>query len=417
MNISQQVIACLIGIDRSLIGNGVKHSLEVISLFSDIEIHSLSSGSIVEDWQIPMNWIINNGSISDPDNGEEIVSHRDSFLRVVKHSESFFGTISFEQLKKHLFVGEEHIPYRTSYYSKKWGFCINNSEYVKLSNKPFLNINLDTIKVQGELYYGEYLLRGISKKEILITSYICHPNLVNDNLSGIASLVQLMNFLGARESLNYSYRFLIIPETIGSISWLANNKTNNIVFGLNLHCMSGVGPITFKKSPRNHSLLNHLISEYSTCIDTREFEPFGSDERQFSTNASNLDFGTLSRTPFGEFPEYHKSSDSISNYNLECHKQIDNWLSDFILKIDTIDAFTRFDKKTKGEIFLSKYNLYRSIGGVGNGEDIKMKIINWLLFLSQNSFVSAQIVALKLDVDIHLVNDVIKELVQKKLLY
>ena len=172
-----------------------------------------------------------------------------------------------------------------------------------------------------------------------------------------------------------------------------------------------------KKSPRNHSLINHLISEYSTCIDTREFEPFGSDERQFSTNASNLDFGTLSRTPFGEFPEYHKSSDSISNYNLECHKQIDNWLSDFILKIDTIDAFTRFDKKTKGEIFLSKYNLYRSIGGVGNGEDIKMKIINWLLFLSQNSFVSAQIVALKLDVDIHLVNDVIKELVQKKLLY
>ena len=417
MNISKHIIACLIGIDRSLVGNGVKHSLDVISLFSEIKIHSIPCGSLVEDWQIPMNWIINNGSISDPDNGEIIVSHRDSFLRVVKHSESFSGIISFEKLKKHLFIGTEHIPYRTSYYSKKWGFCINKLEYVKLSNKPFLKINLDTIKVKGNLFYGEYLLSGISKKEILITSYICHPNLVNDNLSGIASLVQLMNFLKTRGSLNYSYRFLIIPETIGSISWLANNKTNNIVFGLNLHCMSGVGPITFKKSPRNYSLINHLISEYSGGIDTRDFEPFGSDERQFSTNAVNLDYGTLSRTPFGEFPEYHKSSDSIINYNLESHKQIDNWLADFILKIDTVDSFTRFDKNTKGEIFLSKYNLYRSIGGVGNNDDIKMKIINWLLFLSQNNFVSAQIVASNLGVDLNIVNDVIKELLQKKLLY
>ena len=415
--IEQQVISSLIGIDRSLVGRGVLHSLNILSLFTDLKISKIKSNSEVEDWIIPKEWILNSASISREENNEVLFSHLDNQLRVVKYSSNFKGNLSYEKLKEHLFV-EKNIPYRTTYYSQNWGFCLSKEEHEFLNRSSNYKININSTKKTDYLYYGEKLIKGNSKKEILFTSYLCHPGLVNDNLSGIASTISLIQFLEKKKELNYSYRFLIIPETIGAITYLSRNSIKNIVFGLNLHCMSGDGPITYKQSPKNDSNINYLLNEFSSEIDIRPFEPFGSDERQFCSKNVDLDFGALSRTPYGEFPEYHNSSDSLDNYNLNHHKSINKFVERLVMKLDSMEFLKCPDKykNIKGELFLSKYNLYRNIGGVSNTSDYKLSIINWTLYLSRNDFICLELIQKKTNQDLDCIKEVISELKLKGLL-
>ena len=415
--IEQQVISALIGIDRSLVGRGVLHSLNILSLFTELKIYKIESNTEVEDWIIPNEWILNTASISEKDSNEVLFSHLDSQLRVVKYSSNFSGNLSYENLKNHLFV-DENIPYRTTYYNQNWGFCLNRNEFESLNSSSNFKINLNSIKKTDFLYYGEKLIKGKSKKEILFTSYICHPGLVNDNLSGVASMISLIQFLEKKKNLNYSYRFIIIPETIGAITYLSENSNENIVFGLNLHCMSGDGPITFKQSPKKDSNINNLIEEFSSEIDIRSFEPFGSDERQFCSKNVNLDYGSLSRTPYGEFPEYHNSADSIDNYKFNYHHSINKFVERFVINLDSIEFIKCSEKykNTKGELFLSKHNLYRKIGGVSNISNERMKIINWTLYLSRNQFISLVLIKKHTNLDLDSIKDVVSELKLKGLL-
>lgn len=415
--IEQQVISALIGIDRSLVGRGVLYSLNILALFTELKIYKIESNTQVEDWIIPNEWILNTASISDTKSKELLFSHQDSQLRVVKYSSNFTGNLSYDDLKKHLFV-DENIPYRTTYYNENWGFCLNRNEFDSLNSSSSFRIKINSKKKADFLYYGEKFLKGKSKKEILFTTYICHPGLVNDNLSGVASMISLIQFLESKKSLNYSYRCIIIPETIGAISYLSENSNENTVIGLNIHCMSGDGPITFKKSPNKDSNLNYLLEEFSSEIDIRSFEPFGSDERQFCSKNVNLDYGSLSRTPYGEFPEYHNSADSIDNYKINYHHSINKFLERLVVNIDSTEFIKCSEKysNTKGELFLSKHNLYRKIGGVSNISNDKMNIINWTLYLSRNQFVSLELIRKHSNLDLAFIKDVVSELKSKGLL-
>lgn len=391
MSLEERVVSCLYNVDRHLLGRGVHYSLELINLFTSMQIKSKESGESFGDWVVPNEWVLYSAFIRNS-NTNVALSHRDSTLRVLKYSDPISTRKLPEGLSGHIWL-DEHIPYRTSYYSKNWGFCMSNSEWSALTKKGEIDANIDSESIPGKLYYGEKLIKGKVPYEILFTSYICHPSLVNDNLSGVSSIVRLMNDLETRSSNYFSYRFILMPETIGAVMLANELDFSKVLFGATLHCSSGKKNITFKKSPLSYSVLNTLVEEFN--FDLVDFEPFGSDERQFST--FELDYGVFSRTPYAQFEEYHNSSDNLNSYSPEHHKIFGDKILEFIERADR-EVFYKISKKysgKRGELFLSKHNLYRKVGGTLNNSDDSMIIINWALFLARSGFSSATVVASK----------------------
>ena len=217
----------------------------------------------------------------------------------------------YKKLKKYILIGNYGIPYRTSYYSNNSGICLSKGEFNRVRKIKKLRLVIRSNFIKGKMYFGESVVNGTSNHEILITTYLCHPGLVNDNLSGVGSLIFLLNE-SRKFKLRYSLRFLIIPETIGAISIINDSPPKNIIFGFVLHCMSSNGNIHFKMSNSPYSLLNYLVDDsFGEKIKKIKFSPFGSDERQFSDPALNYDFGSFSRTPPALFKYYHTSNDSL----------------------------------------------------------------------------------------------------------
>lgn len=312
------LIVKLYPIHRSITGNGVRESLAIIGEHIPLEIHEAPSGTVVYDWIVPKEWNIKDAYVKD-ESGNKIIDIEDSNLHVMNYSVAVNKKVNLDELKKHLFTLPDYpewIRYVTSYYKEEWGFSLPHNQYESLKEGAY-EVFIDSTLEDGFLTYGEVYLKGKSEEEALFTCYICHPSLCNDNLSGTALVTFLVKLLKERD-LKYSYRFLFGPETIGAITWLALNeeKTLNIKHGLVVTCVGDSGTMTYKRTKSGSAEIDRIVEkaliDSGDPFEINDFFPLGGDERQFCSPGFNLSVGSLMRTPYGRYPEYHTSADGLT---------------------------------------------------------------------------------------------------------
>ena len=312
-----KLIADLYPICRSITGNGLRATLNLLRQHIPLEIHEVPTGTAVFDWTIPKEWNIRDAYVRNS-RGEKVIDFQKSNLHVVNYSVPVKAKMSLAELKKHLFTLPDHpewIPYRTTYYNESWGFCLSHKDLLQLEDGEY-EVLIDSSLEPGNLSYGEYYIQGSTADEVLISCHTCHPSLCNDNLSGVALATFLAKHL-RHLSLRYSYRFIFIPGTIGSITWLSRNQNQiaRIKHGLVLVDVGDAGKFTYKKSRRGDTEIDravvNVLKHSGGDYQVREFDPYGHDERQYCSPGINLAVGCFSRSPHGEFPEYHTSADNL----------------------------------------------------------------------------------------------------------
>jgi aminopeptidase-like protein len=355
----------LFPICRSITGDGVRQTLASIGQRIPLEVHEVSSGTQVLDWTVPDEWNIRDAYVA-ATGGERVIDFRASNLHIVNYSEPVHATMSLEELKPHLHTHAdraEWVPYRTSYYTRTWGFCLSQAALESLADGEY-DIRIDSTLEPGSLTYGECVLRGERADEILITTHVCHPSLANDNLSGIALLTELGVAIAALPR-RFTYRLLFVPGTIGSITWLARNEgaLDAVVGGLVVACVGDSAPIQYKRSRRGDSPIDRAAA-YATWLrggSIGDFVPWGWDERQFNSPGFDLGVGCLSRSREGEYAEYHSSADDL---DLVRPEQLQDALDTTLEILDVLEANrTYVNLAPKGEPQLGRRGLYPATGG------------------------------------------------------
>jgi aminopeptidase-like protein len=324
----------LFSINRSITGEGVTKTLKVIKKeFPKIKIKKIKSGTKVFDWIVPSEWNVSDAYILDK-NGLKIIDFKKNNLHLLGYSTPVKKTLTKKNLFKKLHFLKNQpkaIPYSTSYYKKKWGFCVSYNEFKKFDKKYSIKdkfkINIDSnFKAKGNLNYGELILKGKSKQEILISTYICHPSMANNELSGPIVSMGLINYF-SKQKLNKTLRFIFIPETIGSISYLSinlNHLKKNVIGGYNLSCIGDDRQHSCMFSKFENSPSDEAIIESYKKLKIKKYKIYsflnrGSDERQYNSPGVDLRISSIFRTKYGEYPEYHTSKD---NFNLVTLKGI-----------------------------------------------------------------------------------------------
>ena len=302
---------------RSITGEGVRQTLRILGEYVPLAIHEVSTGTPVFDWEVPKEWNIRDAYIKDA-SGRRVVDFNSSSLHVVSYSAPVRTTLSLDELKPHLHTLPDHpdwIPYRTSYWKEYWGFCLAHNVLLQMRDARY-EVCIESTLQDGHLTYAEYLVPGKSEEEVLLFSHTCHPSMCNDNCSGLAVTTLLARRLGEL-SPRFSYRFVWAPGTIGSITWLSRNQdaVSRIRHGLVLTGFGDPGPFTYKRSRRGNAAIDrivpHVILGHYPRARIDDFSVYGYDERQFCSPGFNLPVGRLTRTPYGEYPEYHTSADNL----------------------------------------------------------------------------------------------------------
>jgi aminopeptidase-like protein len=375
---------------RSITGDGVRRTLAMIRERIPLEIHEVPTGTPVFDWMVPKEWNIRDAWIKDP-SGRKVVDFQDCNLHVLSYSVPVHERLPLEELKKHLFTLPDQpdlIPYRTSYYKEAWGFCLRHRTLEELPEGEY-EVFVDSTLADGSLTYGECLLPGDSEREVLLSTHVCHPSLCNDNLSGIAVMTWLARELRARPRRRYSYRFLFIPGTIGSITWLALNeaRTARIAHGLVAANLGDPGTFHYKKSRHGFKDVDRAVAAVLRAsgepFDVEDFVPFGYDERQYGSPGFNLAVGSLTRTPYGRYPEYHTSADDLGFVKPEA---LEGSLRTYLAVMDMLEGNRRYlNLNPKCEPQLGRRGLYRTIGGGESGRARELALL-WVLNLSDGSY-------------------------------
>ncbi len=383
-----QLIDRLYPLCRSITGNGVRETLKILKEYIPLEVHEVPTGTQVFDWTVPKEWNIQDAYIKNSRN-ERLIDFQKSNLHVVSYSLPIEKKMPLAELKEHLFTIPDHpdwIPYRTSYYQEDWGFCLSHNQLLSLKDEMY-EVCIESSLKEGHLTYGEYWLPGQTEEEILISCHACHPSLCNDNLSGIALAVHLAKELG-RQPTRYSYRFLFIPGTIGSIAWLALNEkhTPRIKHGLVLACVGDSGKITYKKSRRGNAeidqAMGQVLKQAGKPHEIIDFFPYGYDERQYCSPGFNLPVGCFMRTPHGQFPEYHTSADNLDIIHPDS-------LADSLVTVSTVLKVlegnrTYQNTNPKCEPQLGKRKIYEGLSG-RQKQAIDQLGVLWVLNMSDGA--------------------------------
>ncbi len=318
--------ADLFPICRSIMGEGTRKTLYRLQQeLPQLKLYQVPSGTRVFDWTIPKEWNIEDAYIEDG-NGNKIIDFKKNNLHVVGYSSPIDKIITFEELQSHLYSLPEQpdwIPYVTSYYKEHWGFCMSHSQR---KNLPLGNYHV-VIKSKledGYLTYGELLIPGKSKKEIFLSSYICHPSMANNELSGPVLLVKLAQWLLEKKDRYYSYRLILVPETIGSITYLSLNlpyMKENIIAGYNITCVGDDKQVSYVPTRNGNTLSDraalNILNNYVPNFISYTFLQRGSDERQYNAPGIDLPVCTICRSKYHEYPEYHTSADNMSFISVE----------------------------------------------------------------------------------------------------
>ncbi|HET6747979.1 MAG TPA: DUF4910 domain-containing protein [Actinomycetes bacterium] len=380
-----KLVAELYPICRSITGDGVRRTLEVVDREVGLVVHEVPTGTAVLDWTVPREWNVRDAWVAGAD-GRRVIDFRASNLHLLGYSVPVRATMPLAELKRHLFTIPEHpdwIPYRTSYYAERWGFCASQRLVDSLPEGDY-EVRVDATLADGHLTYGEHVVPGETDEEVLVTCHVCHPSLANDNLSGIAVAARLARLLGQGRP-RYTHRFLFIPGTIGSITWLARNedRVGHIRHGLVLACLGDPGRLTYKRSRRGDTEVDravaHVLASSGRPHELQDFTPYGYDERQFCSPGFDLPVGCLSRTPYARYPEYHTSADDL---DLVRPEHLQDSLEACWEVLQVLDGNLRYlNLKPKGEPQLGRRGLYGSIGGRSDAEERQMAML-WVLNLS-----------------------------------
>lgn len=308
---------------RSITGPGLEQSFNVLRRHMPLIVEHVPSGTTVFDWIVPQEWHVRSGRLTAPD-GRVVADLDNSTLEIVNYSRSIDARLSLEELQPHLHSLPDlphAVPYVTSYYNRIWGFCLSHAERQQLQPGTY-HAFIDASFVDGGLPFGQTVLPGESPDEILLTSYLCHPSLANNELSGPLVLLALYERLKAWPRRRFTYRFLINPETIGSLCFLsryAETVGPRLLGGLVLTCVGGPSPsLSYKLSRRGdgpidqvmRALADGTVAPVGLPVSLRPFTPTsGSDERQYCSPGFNWPMGQLARTTYGTYDGYHNSLD------------------------------------------------------------------------------------------------------------
>ena len=295
-------------INRSITGVGVRETLKRISIhIPKLDIKSVPSDTQVFDWTVPSEWHVNKAYIITP-SGKKICDFSRNNLHLLGYSIPYEGSLSLEELKKHLYTLPDQpnaIPYVTSYYKERWGFCIAQKEFDVLKKGTY-KVLIDSTLFKGELNYGELFIKGKSNKEIFLSTYVCHPSMANNELSGPTVLTFIAKWLMENNDLEYTYRIIFIPETIGSITYLSRNykeMKKKTIAGFNVTCVGDDRSYSYLPS-RNGNTISDLISKHILKWIDKNFKSYswlerGSDERQYCAPGIDLPIASIFRTKYG----------------------------------------------------------------------------------------------------------------------
>ena len=358
--------ARLYPICRSITGAGVRQTLGLIRARIPLQVHEVPTGSRVFDWRVPEEWNVEDAAVLDPD-GRRVVDFQAHNLHLVGYSEPIQTSMSLQELSPRLHVLPEHpewIPYRTSYYSRSWGFCMRARERAALRPGRY-RVEVRTSLAKGSLSYGELLIPGRSREEVLFFTHICHPSLANDNTSGMAIATALAEWL-AGEPRRFTYRLVFAPGTIGSLTWLRRNepRLSRVRHALVLALLGDPGALTYKRSRRDTSEIDEIAAYVLAGEGTTvPFSPYGYDERQLCSPGFNLPAGRLTRSVNGGYPQYHTSADDLT---LITPQALAASLAACRRIVEVMESNRRFvNLKPKGEPRLGARGLYGALGGAG----------------------------------------------------
>lgn len=352
---------------RSITGNGVRRTLREIGSHLALQVHEVPTGTEVFDWTIPREWNISDAYIKNGA-GDKVVDFAQSNLHVMSYSIPVRKRVSLAELKEHVHTLPQRpdlIPYRTSYYADDWAFCMAHRQLEGLREETY-EVVIDSSLESGSLTYGEYLHKGETEEEFLLSAHVCHPSLANDNCSGIALLTHLARRM-AELRTRYSYRFLFAPGTIGAIAWLAGNedKSWRIKHGLVVSMVGDGGGPTYKKTRRGDAAIDramgHVLRHSGLTATIEDFSPYGYDERQYCSPGFNLPVGLFQRSKYSTIAQYHTSADNLEFIKRE-HLQESYGVIVKTIGIIESDAVYR-NMKPKCEPQLGKRGLYGRVGG------------------------------------------------------
>jgi aminopeptidase-like protein len=378
-----ELVSELYPICRSLTGNGVRETLGILQGHAPIAIHEVPTGTPIFDWTAPKEWNIRAATLRGP-RGNVVVDFAAHNLHVVGYSVPVQRRMPLAELRPHLFSLPEQpdaIPYRTSYYKPDWGFCLTQRQMDALEDGEY-EVRIDSSLETGSLTYGECFLAGETEDEILISTHICHPSMCNDNLAGIAVATFLSQWYG-KAPRRHSLRILFVPGTLGAIAWLAKNQstTKRIRHGLVLTCIGDGGAFTYKRSRRGNAIVDraaeHVLRHSGRSWSAIDFSPYGYDERQYCSPGFNLPVGCLMRTPHGQFPEYHTSSDDLSFVRPE---NLAESLETCKAILEAVDADRRWiNLSPMCEPQLGRRGLYNRAGAAGpaDAEMARLWVLNF----------------------------------------
>lgn len=369
----------LFPISRSITGEGVRETLNYIKkLIPNLNIQEIKSGQKIFDWKVPSEWKINAAYIQDVETGEKVIDIKNSNLHILGYSKKIDEILSIEDIKRHLYTLPESptaIPYVTSYYEARWGFCLSELQR-ELLIKPFYKVYIDSEFIDyGSMTFADLIIPGESKSEILLSSYICHPSMANNELSGPVLLTALARYLMGIENRKYSYRIIFVPETIGSIAYISKNLRSlkkNVIAGFVLTCVGDDRAYSYLKSKYGNSLSDSIalrvLRDENINFTLYDYLQRGSDERQYGSPNVNLPIGSVMRSKYGTYPEYHSSLD---NMELISAKGLEGSYSLYTKIIDYLEKCKLPVAATYCEPQMGRRNLYPTLGVPKHSNDTK----------------------------------------------
>lgn len=375
--IMYDLAARMFPICRSITGNGFRESLGIIrSIIPEIEVHEIPSGTAVFDWTIPKEWNCTGGGIYTL-NGEKIIDFDDSNLHIMGYSTPIDRVVCREELLEHIFTLPEQpdwIPYVTSYYKERWGFCMSENQKKKLVEERY-HIVIKSSLEQGSLTYGDLLIPGDTKDEILFSTYLCHPSMANNELSGPVVQTELIKYVQSLKKRRYSYRFVYIPETIGSLTYCSQNLDilqQNVKAGFVLSCVGDDRTYSYVATKYDDTLadrvLDNVLRFHYPNFQKYPYIKRGSDERQYGSVGIELPVCGFCRSKYGEFPEYHTSAD---NMELISPEGLQGAYDVMVKVINALENNYYYRMLCKGEPQLGKRGLFPTVSIKGQYDVIR----------------------------------------------
>ena len=372
---------------RSITGEGVRKTLKAFSDYIgqdgiQLSIHNVPTGTRVFDWTVPKEWVIREAYIED-EAGNHIIDMRENNLHVMGYSTPVDEWAELDELKRHIFTQEDQpdvIPYVTSYYRERYGFCMSQRQKDSLPEGRY-HMFIDSELIDGNLTYGELVIKGQTEEEIFFSTYDCHPSMANNECSGPALMAELIRYVNALPDRRYTYRFAIVPETIGSITYLSTNDRmkymkQNVIAGFNLSCVGDDRDYSIVHSKYGDTLADRVLENVLKTHTGGRYTAYsflqrGSDERQYNAPGVELPVVCYCRSKFGEYPEYHTSADNMGLVSPSGFQGSYDVMSQVI---DALEYNRNYKVSVYGEPQLGKRGLYPTVSRKGSYDAVKAMV-------------------------------------------